>query len=135
MKDIERLIAIEEIGTLCARKLRHMDCKEWDQYGAVHTEDAWSEAYSSFSPNDPPATADANNRVTGRQALADAIRHSLTHNTPVTTVHHIHQGEIDFISDTTASGIWAMEHMGWWRNGDHDERIHGYGHYHETYRK
>ena len=40
--------------------------------------------------------------------------------------------EITITSETTATGIWAMEDKLIWRDGS---RLHGYGHYHETYRK
>ena len=39
--------------------------------------------------------------------------------------------EIDFISDSEAKGVWAMEDI-----VDHgDNVLYGQGHYHETYRK
>ncbi len=53
----------------------------------------------------------------------------------VTSVHHGHTPEIVLTSDTTATGIWAMEDELWWTNGDVEEHLHGYGHYHEEYRK
>jgi len=28
-----------------------------------------------------------------------------------------------------------MEDSLWWQNGDVEEHLHGYGHYHETFRK
>lgn len=34
-----------------------------------------------------------------------------------------------------SSWIWAMEDMLWWTNGPVEEHLHGYGHYHEEYRK
>ena len=50
----------------------------------------------------------------------------------VVTVHHCHTPEIDVTSATTATGVWAMEDMLRWPEG---LELHGYGHYHETYRK
>ena len=35
-------------------------------------------------------------------------------------------------SATTATGVWSMEDMLRWPNG---LELHGFGHYHETYRK
>src|SRR3546814_19646131 len=43
MDGVERLLAIEEIKTLFARRLRYMDLGKWDRYGSCHTADAWSE--------------------------------------------------------------------------------------------
>lgn len=131
----QQLIAIEQIKRACARRLRATDLKQWREYGDVHTEDAWSEAYLAYSPDTLPPVSDAASRVTGRQALVDAIRHTLTHRTPVTTIHHVHQPEIDFLGDGEASGIWPMEYRCWWTNGEQEERLHACGHYYETYRK
>jgi hypothetical protein len=39
--------------------------------------------------------------------------------------------EIDILSDSEARGIWAMEDIVEFTEG----LLHGYGHYHETYRK
>ncbi|MDH6676950.1 hypothetical protein M2284_001148 [Rhodococcus sp. LBL1] len=119
----EQLLAIEEIKRLFAARLRVMDTKQWDRYGPLHTDDVVSESWG------------ADSRVVGPTALAAAIRNTLDGNTFVTTVHHGHTPEITLTSDTTATGIWAMEDELWWTNGDVEEHLHGYGHYHEEYRK
>ena len=49
----------------------------------------------------------------------------------VQSVHHGHCPEIEVLSDTEARGIWAMEDIVEFTDGT----LHGYGHYHETYRK
>jgi hypothetical protein len=47
------------------------------------------------------------------------------------TVHQGHTPELTIHSSTAASGIWPMEDI-----VEHaDVTIHGFGHYHETYRK
>ena len=55
----------------------------------------------------------------------------------VVTVHHGHMPLIQILSPTTASGIWAMEDLLIWPKGRRPDgvagRVHGYGHYHETY--
>jgi hypothetical protein len=124
MTDIETLLAIEEIKTLFARRLRYMDTGQWHLYSGLHTEDAVSETYS----NAPP--------VVGASAIADAIERYMTGGTaPVTSVHHAHTPEIEFISNDEATGIWPMEDHLWWQDGAREEFLHGYGHYHERYRK
>ena len=40
--------------------------------------------------------------------------------------------EITFVSPTEATGIWSMEDKIKWPDG---RTLHGYGHYHERYRK
>ena len=119
----EQLLAIEQIKKVFAARLRIMDTKQWDLYGSVHTEDVVSESYGPGK------------QVTGREGLTNAIRNTLQGNVFVTSVHHGHTPEITLTSDTTATGIWAMEDELWWTNGDVEEHLHGYGHYHEEYRK
>jgi hypothetical protein len=55
------------------------------------------------------------------------------------TVHHGHTPIIEITSDTTATGIWAMEDLLWrsLKNPAHGDVsfIHGWGHYHERYVK
>ena len=41
----EQLLAIEEIESLFAARLRCLDLKEWDRYGDLHTEDVVSAAH------------------------------------------------------------------------------------------
>jgi hypothetical protein len=135
MDNLEKLLAIEAIKAVFARRIRHMDLKEWDLYASCHTEDAWSETYGDLPADKQPVADGTQNKVVGPQALADMIRYFMTHNVPITSVHHAHQPEIEFTSDTTATGLWPMEDHLWWRNGERDEFLHGYGHYHERYRK
>jgi hypothetical protein len=49
----------------------------------------------------------------------------------VESVHHGHMPEIEIVSPTEAKGIWAMEDIVEFR----DSVLHGFGHYHETYRR
>jgi len=46
------------------------------------------------------------------------------------TVHHGHMPEIRLTSDTTATGIWALQDTIIWPDGS---RLLGSGHYHESY--
>lgn len=119
----EQLLAIEEIKRLFARRLRIMDTKQWELYGSVHTDDVVSESWGIDS------------RIVGSETLTAAIRNTLDGKVFVTSVHHGHTPEITLTSDTTATGIWAMEDELWWTNGDVEEHLHGYGHYHEEYRR
>ena len=48
-------------------------------------------------------------------------------------VHHGHMPEIEVTAPGEASGTWAMEDHLWWPEGSPIRRLHGYGHYHETY--
>lgn len=124
MTDLEKLVAIEEIRTLFARRLRYMDTGQWHLYAALHTEDAISETYSDAPP------------VVGAQAIAAAIQSYMRDGpAPVTSVHHAHTPEIEFQSEIWATGIWPMEDHLWWSLDGREEWLHGYGHYHERYHK
>lgn len=127
----ERVLAIREIENVFAARLRIMDTKQWDLYGSVHTEDVVSETFGA-AVDDESARRPA---VVGREALRRAIEGVLDGAVSVTSVHHGHTPEIVLTSDTTATGVWAMEDELWWTNGSAEEHLHGYGHYHEKYRK
>jgi ketosteroid isomerase-like protein len=116
--DASRLADLEEIKALKARYFRLMDTKQWDAWGDVFTEDC---VMHSGPPEAPP--------VHGRAAIVPYVRGHIEH---VVTVHHGHMPEIEITSRTTATGIWSMEDMLRWPNG---MELHGYGHYHEEYRR
>ena len=119
MTDLERLMAIEEIKLLKARRIRAMDEKRWPDYEALHAPDHVSDTYA-----DAPAV--------GAKATTDKLAEALA---GITSVHHAHTPEIIITSPTTATGVWPMEDMLFWKQGDEDHWLHGYGHYHERYRK
>ncbi|MFG1781515.1 nuclear transport factor 2 family protein [Rhodococcus oryzae] len=131
----EQLLAIEQIKRTFAARLRCMDSKQWDIYPTLHTDDVVSETWGGLPGDKQPQTEGTSNRVVGKDKLTRAISTLLGGPTAVTTVHHGHTPEIELTSDDTARGIWAMEDKLWWTNGDHEEHLHGYGHYHEEYRK
>lgn len=141
----EQLLAIEEIKRVFAGRLRCMDTKDWARYADFHTSDVVSDSWRSEGAAMPFASSETNSGgtdgardrrgVVGGAALTDAIRATLDGPLPVTSVHHGHTPEIELTSETTARGVWAMEDRLWFRRGDVVEWLHGYGHYHEEYRK
>ncbi len=128
----ERALAIHEIEKVFAARLRIMDTKQWDLYGSVHTEDVVSDTFGARAGDDASQRPGS---VVGQEALTKAIVRVLDGAVSVTSVHHGHTPEITLTSDTTATGVWAMEDMLWWSHGSGEEHLHGYGHYHEKYRK
>ena len=109
---------IEAIRRLKARYFRLIDTKDWEGMREVFTDDVVID------------TAEAGGQVARgadefmaflREALGDAV-----------TVHQGHMPEIDLTSETTATGIWALNDIIIWSSG---MRLDGYGHYHETYEK
>ena len=119
MNDMERLVAIEDIKNLKARRIRAMDEKRWADYEAMHAPDHVSDSYGGA-----PAV--------GAKANAERLAQVLGH---ITSVHHAHTPELTISSATTAEGVWAMEDMLFWKQGSEDHWLHGFGHYHERYRK
>jgi len=122
MNDLEKLMAVDAIRRLKARRVRSMDSKDWKGYAACHTADAITTTFQS-----EVGDADA---VVGGEAISQRLERQLEGRT---TAHHIHEPEIEITSPTTATGIWPMEDMLWWHEGDLEHWLHGYGHYHETY--
>lgn len=124
MDSIDRLTALEDIKQLKARYFYYLDHKDWEGWKReVFAEDAVMEV--------PEVDA----RIAGRDAIIDFVKATIN---GVTTIHHGHMPMIDFLADGTATGIWAMEDVLFWppnRFPGLEGRVHGYGHYRETYRQ
>ncbi|MFN8026690.1 MAG: nuclear transport factor 2 family protein [Acidimicrobiia bacterium] len=117
--------AIEAIKNLKARYYRCMDTKQWD---------GWNDVFAVDATLDTREEAPDLDLVVGRDNIIAFVSNVLT---GVTTCHHGHMPEIELTSDTTATGIWAMEDHLWVEEGSElpYKSLHGYGHYHETYEK
>lgn len=112
---------IGEIERLKARYFRLMDTKDWDALASVFT---------------PDVHIDMTGEGAGvTDTVEDYLPFLVANIGEVTTVHHGHMPEIELTSATAAGGIWAMEDELWWPEGSPIRYMHGYGHYHETYRK
>jgi hypothetical protein len=125
--DLEHLAAIEAIKQLKARYFRCMDTKDWAGLEAVFSDDAAFDMRGEAADKSKAAEA----LVIGGPAIARFIRGAVE---DLVTVHHGHMPEIEILSPTTARGIWAMEDVLRWPEGAAIRTLHGYGHYHETYR-
>lgn len=128
MDALVRLNAIEEIKQLKARYFRCMDTKDWDGFANVFAPDAVMDMTEEM--RDMQTTADPVTR--GNTEIAAFVRGAVD---PVVTVHHGHMPEIELTSNTTATGIWAMEDKLRWPEGSPIKAMHGYGHYHESYER
>ena len=131
MTEIERLLAIEEIKRLFARRLRAMDTKDWALYDTCHAPDATLDSFATLPEEHRPPGAIAR----GKDQILTMIQKVVDGKVKLTTVHNAHMAEIEITSPTTATGIWAMEDLLWWQNGEAQEHLRGFGHYHETYEK
>lgn len=133
MDAIETLLNIEAIKQLKARYFYTLDTKQWRDYGALFTADAVIDFSSQQALMQQVGTLGALAddeiwRCVGGTALAAWIEPVLC---DVASVHHGHDPQITLTGPDSATGIWAMYD----RLETAQEVFHGYGHYHETYRR
>jgi uncharacterized protein (TIGR02246 family) len=115
---VSDLDEVEAIRRLKARYFRTMDTKDWDAMRQVFTDDVVID------------TSEAGGDVVRGAAEFMAFLQGALDG--AVTVHQGHMPEIDLTSETTATGIWALNDIVIWPNG---LRLDGYGHYSETYEK
>ena len=109
---------IEAIKQLKARYCRLLDTKDWAGYRQLFTDDVTMD------------TSDSGGAVvTGADEFLTFLVAAIGE---AVTVHQCHTPEIDLTSPTEATGTWAMQDVLRFSDGT---ELHGYGHYHETYRK
>ena len=113
MTDLERLLALEEIRALEARRGRLLDLKDWDGYAALHVEETASS----------PAGGEA---LVGVAAMVDWIRRQIGEGD---TIHHAYSPEIDFAGDDRATGVWAFQAKSRFRAPEGDTWRDSYGFY------
>lgn len=122
---VETLLAIEEIKKMRARFARTLDTKAWDEFADCWTPDGTLTDYTA-GPDNPGIAK-------GVPEILKLVRGGLDTGS---SVHHLHGPEIEILSATTATGIWAMEDKLRWPPGANAiTELHGCGHYHETYEK
>ncbi|MEU6440829.1 nuclear transport factor 2 family protein [Streptomyces sp. NPDC047046] len=118
---------LDRIRELKSRYARYADTKRWDEVAALFTEDAVMRFrdVDGNLVNEVPAAEFA--RTIGERVGAGQ------------PVHHLFSHEVSFTSETTAEGVWAMEDLIFHDREAHPEapfsRMHGFGHYHDSYRK
>jgi hypothetical protein len=124
MQDLEMLAHIEAIKRLKSRYFYHLDHKNWEGW---RTEVFCLDATMDVQEARPEPLRGIDNILTFLIPLLDGVL----------TVHHGHMPDIQILSSTTAAGVWAMEDVLFWPKGRRPDgvegRVHGYGHYHETY--
>jgi hypothetical protein len=118
---------LDQIRELKARYCRFADTKQWEQVAALFTDDA----VMRFRDVDGGLTDEVS-----AARFAATIGGRVAEGQPV---HHLFSHEIAFTSETTATGVWAMEDLIFHDRDAHPEApftsMHGFGHYHDTYRK
>ncbi len=123
---------VEAIKKLKASYFRYLDGKDYDGLASVFTDDAVIDVRGSTTASDDEPTVAGldDGLMTGEQFKA-FFRSGIA---DLVTVHHGHMPEITLTSPTTAEGIWAMEDHIWFPSTAPHRKLHGWGHYHESYR-
>ncbi|MBL7488467.1 nuclear transport factor 2 family protein [Frankia sp. AgB1.9] len=121
--NIDTIVDIEKIKQLKARYFRLMDCKQWDEWRDVFTEDV-----TVWVADVPDVT------FAGRDKFVSTMSRQLD---KCLSVHHGHMPEITVTGPDTATGVWAMEDsVQMFADATRTElkaTLQGYGHYHEKY--
>ncbi len=120
---MDQAVALEALRVLKARYFRLLDTQRWDELAELFTDPAHIDV-SGDTGGGEVATSPAAFVAGVASALMGAR-----------SVHHGHMPELVLTSPTTATGIWAMEDRIWWPEGAPVRRLHGWGHYHERYRR
>ena len=116
---LDKLLALEEIALLKARRDRAADTKDWALYEALHAPDHVSE------------NGDYGRWTSAKEMIAN-VAASMEY---LTTMHHSHTPEITFTSATRAECIWAMTGLSIWQQDGREHWFRAFGHYYETCEK
>jgi hypothetical protein len=133
MDPIECIEAIEQIKQLKARYFVALDDHDWEAYADVFTEDALldlaeEQEFHRGKAVDPGPEGPrwvANGRAEIRDFITAALDTSVS----------VHEGQmpiIDLTDPESASGLWGFHDFISFPDGS---SFHGYGRYHETYRR
>jgi hypothetical protein len=130
----EQLMDLEQIKQLKARYFRHIDLKNWDAFEELFTEDAILDVSGDVDENDklPDGQHLPGGLCKGKQAIGKLVSGVLH---PVASAHLGSMPEIELLSSTSATGIWAMVDHLIWPDGAPLKTLDGYGHYIEEYEK
>jgi hypothetical protein len=137
---LERLTAIEEIKQLKSRYLRALDLEDWEMFASVLAPDV-SVDFTQGSPDRSPSDMIPRHLREGVIRGADQFVQTVQRAREARdkegsiSMHHGHTPDIDILSPTTASGVWALEDMVFYPAGSERKTVHGFGFYDETYVK
>jgi hypothetical protein len=123
MNDVEKILAIEEIKRVKSKYFYGLDHKDWDLW----RREVWA-------PDGKLIVPEAAIEAVGFDAVIAYVSVSTADQI---SVHHGHMPDIEITSESTATGIWAMEDR-LYRTKQHpladgSTYLHGFGHYHEEY--
>ena len=118
IEGVERLLAVEEIKSLQARRVYAVDSQDWDAYRSCHTED-----FISYTMADP---------IRGIDRVVEGLRKHLE---GVRSIHQVTSPIITFTSAVEAEGVWVLRDRLWWDQDGSPHWLYGWGHYNDTYEK
>ena len=94
--DLEHLVALDDIKRLKYAYFRCLDQKRWDEMATL------------FAPDATAAYSGGKYHYEGSDAIIAFMRKNMDR-PAFHTSHRVHHPEIELISDTEATGTWAME--------------------------
>ena len=116
---LSNLLAVEEAQRLKSRYCRLIDAQDWEAHENLFADDARIWAVTA-----------------GGGARKEAFRAGLQrHLAGAVTSHQVHTPLLEAIDDETVHGSWAMHDYNEYGGGPPRSVKHGYGHYHEAYRR
>ena len=122
---LARLLDEHDIMWLQRKYFDACDTKDWNQLKELLTEDAVFDFRQAMDPELEP--------VVGRNEVIKVIGSAMA---PLTSLHRGYLRKLEFTGADTGRAVWAMEDTLWsGENGALSKVMHGYGHYHLTYRK
>ena len=138
-RSIEELGVIEAVSGLKARYFRLMDLKQWDDWEALYIDEAVMDVSGEAAamaqlgfPSPPPDAEPLIWHSAGkiRRNVSAALE-------GITSVHHGHMPEVEFVSPERVAVIWAMQDIIRYPVGAPTPvpSFNGYGHYHDVYVK
>src|SRR5579863_5938756 len=116
--DRNRIGDLLEIHRLKGLYFYNLDNKIWDAWGALFTKDA--RLLVDHQDKDGKKTTDV------FDTAEKLLKHTSTVLKTANSVHHGHTPLIEFESETTARGVWAMADI---VDFGSDGVLYGYGHY------
>jgi hypothetical protein len=129
MNTPDQLIALEELKELKARYCRHADNLAAEEFAGLFTEDAVMDMREAL----PGMLQGPEGIIRGRTAIRDLV--TGVQAAGVRSVHQVMMPELKLLSSDEASGIWALEDILCPFAAKPEFNFHGWGHYHETYKR